>query len=54
VRRGVGGSWFESQLIGIGFCERREGQLSTRDAREARRSGFAAAVQWAPWPRRSC
>jgi hypothetical protein len=54
VRRGVGGSWFESQLIGVGYCERREAQLSARDAREARRSGFAAAVQWAPWPRRSC
>jgi Family of unknown function (DUF6226) len=50
VRRGVGGSWFESRLIGIGFTGRREGPLTARDAREARRSGFAAAVQWAPWP----
>ena len=52
VRRGVGGSWFETRLISDGFNERREGQLSAQDAREARRSGFAAAVQWAPWPRR--
>jgi hypothetical protein len=53
VRRGVGGSWFETRLIGVGFSARREGPLIPRDAREARRSGFAAAVQWAPWPRRS-
>jgi hypothetical protein len=52
VRRGVGGSWFETRLIGVDFSGRREGQLTARDAREARRSGFAAAVQWAPWPRR--
>ena len=54
VRRGVGGSWFESRLIGVGVNARREGLLSRRDAREARRSGFAAAVQWAPWPARPC
>jgi uncharacterized protein DUF6226 len=53
VRRGVGGSWFETRLIAVGFCARREGPLTARDAREARRSGFAAAVQWAPWPRSS-
>ncbi|GIE98290.1 hypothetical protein Ari01nite_57550 [Paractinoplanes rishiriensis] len=51
VRRGVGGSWFETRLIGVGLRARREGPLTPRDAREARRSGFAAAVQWAPWPR---
>ena len=28
----------------------REGPLTARDAREARRGGFAAPVQWAPWP----
>jgi hypothetical protein len=50
VRRGVGGSWFESRLIGVGLNARREGPLTRSDAREARRSGFAAAVQWAPWP----
>jgi uncharacterized protein DUF6226 len=50
VRRGVGGSWFETRLIGVGFTGRREGPLTAQDAREARRSGFAAAVQWAPWP----
>jgi len=53
VRRGVGGSWFETRLIGVGLSARREGPLTARDAREARRSGFAAPVQWAPWPRRS-
>jgi hypothetical protein len=52
VRRGVGGSLFETRLIGPGVNERREGQLSAREARDARRGGFAAAVQWAPWPRR--
>jgi hypothetical protein len=52
VRRGVGGSWFESRLIGEGINARREGPLTRADAREARRSGFAAAVQWAPWPPR--
>lgn len=50
VRRGVGGSWFETRLIGVGVDARREGPLTARDAREARRGGFAAAVQWAPWP----
>lgn len=52
VRRGVGGSWFETRLIGVGINARREGPLSRQDAREARRSGFAAPVQWAPWPLR--
>ena len=53
VRRGVGGSWFETRLIGEGVKERHEGLLSARDARDARRGGFAGAVQWAPWPRRA-
>ncbi|MBM2618038.1 hypothetical protein JIG36_21005 [Actinoplanes sp. LDG1-06] len=53
VRRGVGGSWFESRLIGDGINARRDGPLTRGDAREARRSGFAAAVQWAPWPHRA-
>jgi hypothetical protein len=50
VRRGLNGSWFETRLIGVGFSARREGPLTPRDAREARRSGFAAPVRWAPWP----
>ena len=50
VRRGVGGSWYETRLIGVGLSGRREGPLTSRDARDARRGGFAAAVQWAPWP----
>lgn len=53
VRRGVSGSWFETRLIGEGIKADREGLLSSRAARNARRGGFAAAVQWAPWPRRS-
>jgi hypothetical protein len=52
VRRGVGGSWFETRLIGEGYRGDREGPLSAQAARQARRGGFAAAVQWAPWPRR--
>ncbi|MBB2945104.1 hypothetical protein FB565_004837 [Actinoplanes lutulentus] len=49
VRRGVGGSWFETRLIGTGVSEGHEGPLSAAGARDARRGGFAAAVQWAPW-----
>jgi len=53
VRRGVSGSWFETRLIGDGIKAAREGLLSARAARNARRGGFACPVQWAPWPRRS-
>lgn len=53
VRRGVSGSWFETRLIGDGFKAAHEGLMSSQAARNARRCGFAAAVQWAPWPRRS-
>ncbi|BAL85568.1 hypothetical protein AMIS_3480 [Actinoplanes missouriensis 431] len=53
VRRGVGGSWFETRLIGAGVTADREGPLSAAGARDARRGGFAAAVQWAPWQFRS-
>jgi len=53
VRRGVSGSWFETKLIGEGFNAGHEGLLSAQAARSARREGFAAAVQWAPWPLRS-
>ena len=52
VRRGVSGSWFETRLIGEGIDAGREGPLATWAARDARRGGFAAPVQWAPWPRR--
>ena len=52
VRRGVGGSWYEARLIGVRITARREGRLTPRAARAARRDGFAAAVQWAPWPTR--
>ncbi|HEX5202057.1 DUF6226 family protein [Paractinoplanes rhizophilus] len=54
VRRGIGGSWFETRLTGVGLTARREGPLTSRDARDARRGGFAAPVLWAPWPRRLC
>lgn len=53
VRRGVGGSWFETRLIGADVNEDRAGPLSTAGARDARRGGFAGAVQWAPWQFRS-
>ncbi|MEU4694499.1 DUF6226 family protein [Actinoplanes sp. NPDC023714] len=49
VRRGVGGSWYETRLIGTGVTADREGPLSAAGARDARRGGFAAAIQWAPW-----
>jgi uncharacterized protein DUF6226 len=52
VRRGVGGSWFETRLIGAGIDAGREGPLTARDSRDARRGGFAAPVRWTPWPRR--
>lgn len=53
VRRGLSGSWFEARLIGTGIKIDREGPLSTAGARDARRGGFAAAIQWAPWHLRS-
>jgi hypothetical protein len=53
VRRGVTSSWSETRLIGTDFSSSRSSPLQARDARAARRDGFAAAVQWAPWPRRS-
>jgi hypothetical protein len=53
VRRRVGGSWFETRLIGVGVQAGRNGPLSRAEAREARRGGFAAPVCWAPWPLRS-
>ncbi|KUL32307.1 hypothetical protein ADL15_19955 [Actinoplanes awajinensis subsp. mycoplanecinus] len=49
VRRGLSGSWYETRLIGTGVKADREGPLSTAGARDARRGGFAAPVQWAPW-----
>ena len=53
VRRGVTSSWAETRLIGPDFSSGRTVPLEARDARAARRDGFAAPVQWAPWPRRS-
>lgn len=53
VRRGVTTSWSETRLIGPDFSSGRSAPLDARDARAARRDGFAAPVQWAPWPRRS-
>jgi hypothetical protein len=53
VRRGLSGSWFETRLIGTGVKSGREGPLSAAGARDARRGGFAAPIQWAPWQRRS-
>ena len=53
VRQGMTGSWSQTRLIGPEINESRETLLDPREARAARRDGFAAPVQWAPWPRRS-
>jgi hypothetical protein len=53
VRRGLGGSLRETRLIGPGFTTSRQAAITASEARAARREGFAAAIQWAPWPRRS-
>jgi hypothetical protein len=52
VHRGLGGSWSETLLVGPDFRASQQAPLAPSDARAARREGFAAAVQWAPWPRR--
>ena len=52
VRRGVKGSWLETRLIGPGLRITRQAPIDHAEARAARREGFAAAVQWAPWTRR--
>jgi hypothetical protein len=52
VRRGVTGSWRETRLVGPGFSIGSSALLEAAEARSARREGFAAAVRWAPWPRR--
>jgi Family of unknown function (DUF6226) len=52
VRRRPTGSWSQARLVGPGFRTSQQALLEARDARAARREGFAAAVQWAPWPRR--
>jgi hypothetical protein len=53
VRRGVIGSWLETRLIGPGLHATRQAPIDSAEARSARREGFAAAVQWAPWTRRA-
>jgi hypothetical protein len=52
VRRGPVGSVAEAQLIGPDLRVGRQVPLDARGARQARREGFAAAVQWGPWPAR--
>jgi Family of unknown function (DUF6226) len=52
VRRRLTASWSESRLIGPDFTISQQAPLGPAAARAARRAGFAAAVQWAPWPRR--
>lgn len=52
VRRGVTGSWLDIRLIGPGVRATRHTPIDAAEARAARREGFAAAVQWAPWSRR--
>ena len=53
VRRGVTGSWLETRLIGPGLQAGRQAPIDAAEARAARREGFAAAVQWAPWTLRA-
>ena len=53
VRRGVTGSWRETCLVGQGFSLGGAALLEPAEARAARREGFAAPVQWAPWARRA-
>lgn len=53
IRRGLTGSCLETRLIGPGLRAGREEQIDAGEARAARREGFAAPVQWAPWPRRA-
>jgi hypothetical protein len=53
VRRGLGGSWSEALLVGTDFRVSQQAALVPSEARAARREGFAAAAQWAPWPRRN-
>ena len=50
AHRGFGIPRFQARLIGDEVDEAREGLLTPRQARDARRGGFAGAVQWAPWP----
>lgn len=53
VRRGLAGSWLETRLIGTGLRAARQAPVDSAEARAARQEGFAAPVQWAPWPRRA-
>jgi hypothetical protein len=53
VRRGLRCSWSQTRLIGLDVNARHQTPLAAGAARAARHAGFAAAVQWAPWPRRA-
>ncbi|MFI5934903.1 DUF6226 family protein [Actinoplanes sp. NPDC051494] len=53
VRRRLGESWLETRLIGPGLTITHQAPVDPAEARAARREGFAAPVQWAPWPRRA-
>ena len=50
VHRRLTVSWSQSRLIGPDFQAGQEAPLDRAEARAARRGGFAAPVQWAPWP----
>lgn len=53
IRRGLTSSWLETRLIGPALRTSRQAPVDAAEARSARREGFAAPVQWAPWPRRA-
>ncbi|AGL13998.1 DUF6226 family protein [Actinoplanes sp. N902-109] len=52
IQRGLTGSVRETRLVGPEITISLAAPLTPAEARAARRAGFAAAVQWAPWPRR--
>jgi Family of unknown function (DUF6226) len=52
IRRGITASCLETRLIGPEFRTSRQAPVDAHEARAARRDGFAAPVQWAPWPPR--
>ncbi|WP_236718289.1 DUF6226 family protein [Actinoplanes sp. TFC3] len=52
IHRRLSTSVRETRLIGPEIKVSRDAPVEAAEARAARRAGFAAAVQWSPWPRR--